>query len=266
MLIVVNAYSKGPEVFKIKNITAHETIQQLESLFLRYGSPQTIVSDNGATFTSAEFQQFLRNFGIRHITTAPFHPSSNGQAERFVGTFMNAIRSMHEGSLQEKIDRFLLSYRRVTHTTTGETPAKLFLGREIRTKLDLLRPNLQENVEKKTRKNQLWFKEPNYSVGETVAVRCYNQSPNKKWQFGTIIEKDGSFNYTVSSEGRILRRHVEQIRRVGEAARPNFHKQIPLQVKIPPRKDTENPAALPPPDPAKTPDQNPQPAVKASRA
>ncbi|KAK3508286.1 hypothetical protein QTP70_019513, partial [Hemibagrus guttatus] len=49
------------------------------------------ISDNGAAFTSAKFQKFARLNGIRHITTAPYHPSSNGQAECMVQTTKEAL-------------------------------------------------------------------------------------------------------------------------------------------------------------------------------
>ena len=56
-----------------------------------HGLPQKLVTDNGATFTSSEFHQFTEKNGIKHVTSAPYHPSTNGLAERAVQTFKRAI-------------------------------------------------------------------------------------------------------------------------------------------------------------------------------
>ena len=45
-------------------------------------------------------------------------------------------------TLQQKFDRFLLTYRSVPHATTALSPAQLLLGRNIRTRLDLIKPDV----------------------------------------------------------------------------------------------------------------------------
>ncbi len=82
-LVVVDAHSKWPEVIQMSSTTSQNTIEALQALFARYGLPEQIVSDNGAQFTSQEFSDFVQANGIRHVRSAPYHPSTNGQAERF---------------------------------------------------------------------------------------------------------------------------------------------------------------------------------------
>ena len=67
--------------------------------------------------------------GIRHTTSAPYHPATNILAERSVHTFKQALRSRREerGSTQMKLPRFLLAYRNIPHCTTTETPAVLMV-------------------------------------------------------------------------------------------------------------------------------------------
>lgn len=83
-LLVVDSFSKCPEIVQISRITAVATIMTLRSIFAWLGMPETVVSDNGTQFTSAEFAEFCCINGIQHVITAPFHPQSNGQVERFV--------------------------------------------------------------------------------------------------------------------------------------------------------------------------------------
>ncbi len=80
-LVVVDAHSKWPEVIQMSSTTSQNTIEALQALFARYGLPEQIVSDNGAQFTSQEFSDFVQANGIKHIRSAPYHPSTNGQAE-----------------------------------------------------------------------------------------------------------------------------------------------------------------------------------------
>nr|XP_039248881.1 uncharacterized protein K02A2.6-like [Styela clava] len=91
-LIVVDAYSKWPEVIKMSSTNANSTIRVIRSLFARYGLPEYLVSDNGPQFSSHEFANFLKANGIKHKKSAPYHPASNGAAERFVQTFKRAMR------------------------------------------------------------------------------------------------------------------------------------------------------------------------------
>ena len=91
-LIVVDSHSKWLEVELMHSITSEATIEKLREMFARYGIPQQLVSDNGPQFTLQEFSNFANTNGIKHTLVAPYHPRSNGQAERFVQTFKQFLR------------------------------------------------------------------------------------------------------------------------------------------------------------------------------
>ena len=149
--LVIDAYSKWLEILLMPTTTSNKTIETLKSLFARYSLPEQIISDNGPQFTSDEFEWFCKSNGIRHITSAPYHPSTNGAIERAVQTMKMSLKSTvnESGTIQTKLSRFLMSYWSTPHTTTEETPAELFLRRPIRTRLDLLKPNLEDKVTQK---------------------------------------------------------------------------------------------------------------------
>ena len=90
-LNVIDSFSKWPEVIVMKSTPATKTIDELRCLFSRWGILEQIVSDNGPQFKSDKFKQFLSENGITHLTTAPFFPATNGQAERFVQTITKAL-------------------------------------------------------------------------------------------------------------------------------------------------------------------------------
>ena len=84
-----------------------------------HGLPRLIVSDNGTGFISEEFAAFFKTNGVRHVRTAPYHPSSNGQAERFVRILKEALKKVAGKDVEAQLARFLFRYRITPHTTTG---------------------------------------------------------------------------------------------------------------------------------------------------
>jgi len=93
-LIAVDAHSKWPEVIPMMSTTSQKTIARLRTIFARNGLPDQICTDNGPQFTSAEFIAFLKGNGVKHFSTAPYHPATNGLAEWFVQTLKRAIKAM----------------------------------------------------------------------------------------------------------------------------------------------------------------------------
>ena len=147
-LVVMDAYSKWLEVHRMKSIMPTATIEKLREMFATHGLPATLVSNNGSNFTSSEFQFTKRN-GIKHIKVAPYHPASNGLAERAVQIFKEGYEKMEGGSVQTKLSRFLLSYRTTPHSMTGVPPAELLMKRRLHTQLNQLVPNIANRVRNK---------------------------------------------------------------------------------------------------------------------
>lgn len=134
-LVVIDSYSKWPEVFLTKSANADFTMKALRKCFSREGSPSVIVSDNGTHFTADSIQSWLKSISTRQVFTPPRHPQSNGLAENFVKSLKTAIRTVAPTTFDELercIDNFLLFYRNARHTTTNEAPSKLFKGRHLR--------------------------------------------------------------------------------------------------------------------------------------
>lgn len=215
-LVVVDAHSKWPEVQVMDSVTSSKTIQALRTIFSRFGVPETLVSDNGPQLTSEEFECFLKSNGIKHICSAPFHPATNGLAERFVQTFKHALKASRESmTLQQRLDAFLLQYRNTPHSTTREAPAMLFLHRRLRTRLDLLKPNVKWTVEQAQQAQcscrALHAKDRDFCVGDSVLVRDYRKG-GEKWKSGTVSSQSGPVSYTVQvDETQSWKRHTDQM-------------------------------------------------------
>ena len=93
-LVLYDTYSKWIELFALNNIKTATLIKCLRRTFSTHGIPYFIVSDNGPSFTSSEFKMFCLCNGIKHLTIAPYSPSSNGAAERTVQTVKKALKKL----------------------------------------------------------------------------------------------------------------------------------------------------------------------------
>ena len=108
-LILVDAHSKWMDIYTMSSITIEATIGNLKASLSTHGLPDVLVTDNGPSFKSEGFRQFVSLNGIQHLTSAPYHPASNGLAERAVQTFKNAMKKLSGGSVQDRVNRYSYS-------------------------------------------------------------------------------------------------------------------------------------------------------------
>lgn len=215
-LVVVDAMSKWLEVFLVPSTAANWTIDKLTELFARWGFPRQIVSDNGPPFTSSEFAVFNKIRGIEHIFTAPYHPASNGAAENAVKTLKRVIKKavFEKSNVNGALQTFLLYYRNTEHTSTGECPAVLMLGRRLRTRLDALKPDRELRVSRVQQRQveDAGGAERVMDPGDDVWYRQYLKG--EKWLPGSIGSRLGPSNFKVIGQGGDeVHRHVDQIKR-----------------------------------------------------
>ena len=125
-LLIVDYFSRYPEVTKLVSTTSSAVISALKAAFSRHGIPEVVRSDNGPQYSSHDFAKFAETYGFKHLTSSPVFPQSNGQAERAVGT----VKRMLERSSDPFIA--LLSYRSTPLPWCDLSPAELSMGRKIR--------------------------------------------------------------------------------------------------------------------------------------
>ena len=217
-LIITDAYSKWMEVHIQNSCTTAATIISLTKTFATYGLPEQIVSDNATYFSSAEFEEFIKMNGIHHIRVSPYHAASNGQAERYVQTFKEAMEKLQPNgqSLETQVAKFLMRYRVTPHSTTGISPSQLLMNRQIRTRLDLVRPEVSTRVQRKQSydkyRHDLHAKERVFVIGDEVYLTQYGAGSS--WIPGTVVAKIGPVSYAVElNDGRLIRRHQDHLRK-----------------------------------------------------
>lgn len=220
-LIYVDAFSKYPGAVPLSTTTANSTCSALLEVFAHFGFPEQIVSDNGPPFNSEDFASFCRGQGIRHSRSSPYHPQSNGEAERFVQTFKDAMdaSSASPATCKQLAATILLRYRVTPHTTTGSSPAQLLFNRIPRTQLDLLHPDFPTDVRSRQELDKSRFDtrayERHFIAGDTVFSRNYNG--RSAWKAAIVLRKTGPVSYDVQIGNSVEHRHASHCVRVSKA-------------------------------------------------
>ena len=212
--IIVDAHSKWIEVCVVSSTSSQQAIQALRRVFSTHGLPQILVSDNGAAFSSSEFQTFVTRNGFKHVRSAPYHPATNGLAERAVQTVKDALKKT-SGDIDTRLSRFLLQYRLTPHSSTGQSPAMLLLGRVPRSHLDFLFPdvadNVKQNQQRQKQNHDQRATERFFVVGDKVYALNHRGTPT--WLPGTVSAVSGSRFLTIKfSDGRESRYHADHVR------------------------------------------------------
>ena len=249
-LVIIDAHSKWIEVYEQARLTSVDTIRNLQRCFATYGLPKQIHSDNGSAFTSNAFDNFMKSLGIKHTTNPAYSPKTNGLAERAVQTFKQKMRKI-SGNTNERLTTFLMHYRTTVHDQTNRTPASLLFGRELRTKLTLVQPDVENNpIETRQRilENERFF-----VSGDSVLARDFVSGRENRWKIGEVIERLGRFKYKIRlTNGTTITRHADALKHTRRNIWPvdqfangppqkNEHEQISFPSDIPTPSNVQTP-------------------------
>ena len=110
-LVLIDAHSKWIKAFCVISATLSATMECLSQVLAQFGIPETLVTDNRTCFTSDDIEAFLKANGVRHLTSAPYHPASNGLAERAVQIVKHGLKKVTQGTLNTQLTKVLFDYR-----------------------------------------------------------------------------------------------------------------------------------------------------------
>lgn len=245
LLVVIDEYSRYPEVEIIKSTAASTVLPKLDRIFATHGIPVEVKSDNGPPFQSLEFARYAQEKGFKHRKITPLWAPANSEAERFMRTVQKAIRtSTTEGrNWKQDLQQFLLQYRATPHSTTAKSPAELLFGRVLRTKLPEQQAATKDNQDEALRQRDHAAKQKmkkyadqrrNHSkstikVGDTVLIR-----QRKKNKLSTrfkpdpvkVVERKGSMIVIRKRDGTKLARNVSYAKKISNDSAAKWH-QIP---------------------------------------
>lgn len=209
ILVVIDEYSRFPEVEVLSSVGARHTIPALDRIFSSRGFPDKLKTDNGPPFNSKEFAEFAEVCGFEHNPVTPYWPEANGNAESFMKNLGKVCKSaqLENRPWRQELTKFLRNYRATPHTTTGIAPASLLNGYEMKTKLPQI--NIEENdlylrTRDKLRKQKMKqyaekrrnIKQSNVEVGDQVllkhAVKKRKSDPIYQEEPFQVVNRKGS--------------------------------------------------------------------------
>ena len=157
LLVVIDRYSRYPEVEIVHSTKAVSVIPKLDKMFATHGIPKTMTSDNGPPFNGDDYQRYLTALGINKNPSTPKWPQGNAEVERFNQPLGKALKTATiEGKVwQQEINRFLLQYRSTPHSTTKVSPAELLFNRVVQGTLPSLKKNVVVDRHREARENEL---------------------------------------------------------------------------------------------------------------
>ena len=213
--MICDYFSKFPFLYRAK--TSFWSLRDLLiDLFSIEGYPDEIVSDNGPPFQSKEFAKFLSGLGIKHTTSSPGYPRSNGFIDQHIQTVKNMLsKSSNTQSFQE-----VLADLRTTRIGTGlPSPAEILHGRNLTTRaqaeidIKAIRSVLQERQLKMMLDHDS-SRRAKKARPLVVGERCHVLGPGNKWidAFITGITDSGrSYETQVEAMGKQLTRNRSHI-------------------------------------------------------
>ena len=207
LLVMIDAYSKYIWVHVMNSdTTTLKTLAVLFTWFTERGFPRTLVSDNGPQFTAKEFTDKMSKWGVKHLLTPPYHPASNGLAEKAVGIVKDKLKKMNAPGnpldLHIMVQTVLRYYRATPHSSTDQTPYELISNAPIPVMFPQListQKSLQETNRNSIPKNKIGSTR-NFSVGDIVLVY---DPVSKLNAYGLINELKSNNSYIVDMDGVI---------------------------------------------------------------
>lgn len=130
LLVVVDLFSKYVIIKAIRKSSAKITIDRIKKeVFLKFGVPEIIISDNGPQLTSKTFMDFLAEHGVKHWLTAFYHPQANPTeaANKTIGSAIRAYIRDNEShtSWDSHIDEIAFALNSALHSSTNHTPHQI---------------------------------------------------------------------------------------------------------------------------------------------
>lgn len=261
-LIFVDSYSKWLDVKLMRDLTARNLIRKLQEIFDYFGYAKQLVTDNGPPYGSYEFSKFCEKKGITLTHTPPYHPSSNGLAERSVQTVKSVLKKLvfdaerHNNlfGLEDSISDFLRKHRNMP-VGKGDIPAHKVFSYSPRWELDAIKLPFNQGIPQKSslkksqessgqKKNQkVRFEEnfdkserpkkvQNFKKGEIVWYLSNLNGKIYRYE-GTIVRKITEHIYEIEINRSKKLVHLNQIqKKFGRDSRKPIYQEMKFDRKI----------------------------------
>lgn len=248
-IIIVDFFSFYFEVQEMTSTNATAVKNFCMKVFATHGLPVSLVSDNGPPFASYDFRVFLQNLQIKHVTSSPYHPRSNGMAERAV---QEAKKLLSRSATPQEFYYALLEWRNTPRDAVLGSPVQRLMSRQTRTLVPcttksytptVIPPNVVTQRLQEIRSQQKKFYDrgtqefPDLEDGSSVTV--YNTN-RRIWSPAIVVGRaPRPRSYVVSTPQGLYTRTREHLRSQPSTVRPECLDTPPEEpAQVIPRRST----------------------------
>ena len=220
-ILICDYFPKFPYMFSCK--TSWGSLKDcLLELFANEGYPKEIISENGSPFNSQEFAEFLSSHGVRHTTSSPHYPQSNGFIEHQIQTVKNLLYKAVDAGTQSFQE--VLSELRSTKIGNGlPSPAETLHGRSLITGKPVTVDHASVKavlIDKQIKDSKQYNKSHRVKTQRALVLgeRCWGTGTNNIWKecYITVIDKENRcYQVVFEDTGRTLRRTRSHLRPQG---------------------------------------------------
>ncbi|CAF3260642.1 unnamed protein product [Rotaria sp. Silwood2] len=234
----------------VRDNTAQTAVKFLkEDIISKFGTPRSILTDNGTHFTSTLMDELCKQIGTTHLYSTPYHPQTNGQVERYNSTMdakIAALSNLRKTDWDDQLSFVTFNYNSSIHSLTQQVPFEMMYGRlsvlpfdhqdpnvtliydsEHAKKLNQFLSNINEQAKINIIKNQARYKQrydtnrldPSYKIGDLVLVK----SLNTRYKFD--IRYEGPF--------RIIKQLTQKTFIIQHVKKTTLHRQVTTDVLLP---------------------------------
>lgn len=233
LFVAVDAFSKFVHIHPMRLATTKGLIRFLENhIFLVFGVPDRIISDNGSQFTSNEYKKFLQLYKVDATFVSRYHPQANAAeaANKTIGTAIRSYIKDNHREWDKYIPQIACAMNTSIHTSTSLSPYFVNFGCHMRTLgnkvergssnsergpehfeaiRELVLKNLRKSHEVSKKRYDLRSRVIEYQVGETVWKKTFPLSDASKgfaaklapkYQKCIIKRKIGTCSYEIQNE------------------------------------------------------------------
>ena len=248
VLCVTDYFTKFVTAIALPNCTASTTASTIFNVYMcRFGVPRSILTDQGTSFNNRLMSALTKFIGYHHIFSTPYHPMSNGQVERFNGTFVSQIAKLIDHDLNnwdDYLQPVVFAYNTGVHGSTQFTPFELTFGQQANLPTDdppttftFNEPNdyfqnlvrqltyyhriVKQNVLKQQNRSKCRYdnhrKDPKYDLNSLVLTRNFNRKSKMNPKFSIdpkiVIEERHPTYWVESIDSKIISRvHVNDLK------------------------------------------------------
>ena len=224
-LICIDYYSGFFEIEKMESTNGYSVIKQSKKWFSCHGIPKKVTSDNGPPWNGEEWKAFARHYGFEHRTSSPYHPISNGLAEKAVGIAKQILIKCSEAKEDPYLG--LLNWRNTPRNQEVGSPAQRLFSRRTRTRLPTIPVNLKpeaqdvqrvrEKLEEEKKRAKKYYDRGTVLLKPLTRRDVIRVRYGKTWKPAKLVSQVTPRSYNIQMEnGNIVRRNRKFLQKTRE--------------------------------------------------